>query len=52
MTKIIPPTITIREKLVILLCVFIIQMVKPWEYDHQFSKFWEEIKGVINEKVL
>jgi len=50
MATVIPPTITIREKLVIVLCVFMIQMVKPWEYSHQFNKFWEEIKEIINQK--
>ena len=37
-------TISLREKLVIILVVFLIQMLKPWEYSHQFTKFWEEIK--------
>ena len=25
-----------------------IQMVKPWQYDHQFTKFWDEIKELIS----
>lgn len=36
--------VSTREKLVIILVVFLIKMLKPWEYDHQFTKFWEEIK--------
>lgn len=42
-----PEQLTLREKFVIVLVVFLIQMVKPWEYDHQFKKFWEEIKDII-----
>lgn len=36
--------ITIREKIVIILVIFMIKMIKPFEYDHQFTHFWEEIK--------
>ena len=36
--------ITTREKLVVVLVVFLIKMLKPWEYDHQFKEFWSEIK--------
>ncbi len=37
--------ITAREKIVIILVVFLIKMLKPWQFDHQFTKFWEEIKS-------
>lgn len=33
-----------REKIVITLVIFVIRMLKPWTYDHQFTKFWDEIK--------
>lgn len=46
----IPETLTRREKLVIILVIFLVQMLKPWEYSHQFTKFWEEIKETMNEK--
>ncbi len=45
MEKIEQTTISRREKIVIILVVFLIKMIKPWEYDHQFTKFWDEIKA-------
>ena len=42
------PYFTIRERMVITLTIFIIQMIKPWEYDHQFTKFWDEIKSLLS----
>ncbi len=48
--KEIPQNITKREKFVIVLVIFLIQMVKPWEYDHQFTKFWEELKTIIKDE--
>lgn len=33
-----------RHKIVITLVVFLIQMIEPWEYSHQFTKFWDELK--------
>lgn len=42
--------ISIREKIVVTLVVFLIQMIKPWEYSHQFTKFWEDLKEQINAK--
>lgn len=36
-----------REKFVITICVFLIQMIKPWQYDHQFKNFWDELKEII-----
>lgn len=43
--------ITIKEKLVVILVIFLIKMIKPWQYDHQFDKFWSEIKEAINPKI-
>ena len=37
----------LREKFVIVICMFLIKMAKLWEYDHQFTKFWEEIKKTL-----
>jgi len=36
-----------REKFVVVLVVFLIQMIKPWQYDHQFKEFWQELKDII-----
>ena len=41
--------INVREKIVIILVVFIIKMIKPWEYDHQFKNFWDELKEQISK---
>lgn len=40
--------ITIREKVVIILVIFLIRLMKPWQYDHQFDSFWNELKNAIN----
>jgi len=40
-----------REKVVVTLVVFLIQMIKPWQYDHQFKAFWEELKSIITKEV-
>lgn len=39
--------INIREKLVIILTLFLVKMIAPWEFDHQFKDFWEEVKATI-----
>lgn len=39
--------ITVRERLTIVLVIFLVKMIKPWQYDHQFDKFWNEIKESI-----
>jgi hypothetical protein len=39
--------LTIREKLVLHLVIFLIQMIHPWEYSHQYDKFWNELKELI-----
>ena len=41
--------INAREKLIIILIIFLIKMLKPWEYDHQFTKFWDEISKSMKE---
>ena len=30
--------------IVITLTIFLIKMLAPWEYDHQFKDFWEQIR--------
>lgn len=42
--------LTIRERIALTLTVFVIQMVHPWEYSHQFSKFWEELKELSKQR--
>jgi len=37
--------LTKREKIVIILVIFLITMMKPWEYDHQFTEFFKEVKS-------
>lgn len=37
-------TINQRERLTVILIIFLIKMIKPWQYDHQFEKFWGEVK--------
>ncbi len=45
--KILSEKLSIRERIVVVLVVFLIQVIKPWEYDHQFTKFWDELKAII-----
>ena len=40
--------LTIREELVVQLTIFLIQMIHPWEYSHQYDKFWGEIKELLS----
>ncbi len=42
--------LTIREKIVIRLILFLIQMLKPYEYDHMFDKYYSEMKELIGLK--
>lgn len=37
-------SISARERIVIILVIFLIRMLKPWTYDHQFTEFFSEIK--------
>ncbi len=37
--------ITNREKLTIILVIFLIKMLQPWEFEHKFKEFWEEVKS-------
>ena len=43
--------ITTREKIVIRLVIFLVQMLKPFEYDHQFKEFFNEVKELIGIKI-
>lgn len=40
--------LSLREKLVIILVVFLCKVIRPWQYDHQFKEFWDEIKKLSN----
>lgn len=39
-------SLTIREKIVLTLTIFLIQMLHPWEFSHQYDKFWQELKDL------
>jgi hypothetical protein len=41
--------INTREKVVVMLTLFLIQMIHPWEYSHQYEKFWAEIKDAMKK---
>lgn len=41
-----------KEKVVTILVIFLIKMLKPWEYDHQFTQFWDELKSVMDESEI
>ena len=50
-------TLNFKEKMVLVLVIFLIKMIKPWQYDHQFDHFWADLKSlarggdfIINEK--
>lgn len=42
--------ITIREKIVIRLVLFVIQLLNPYEYEHQFKGYFNEMKELIGLK--
>lgn len=42
-------SLSIREKLVLTLVIFLIQMIHPWEYSHQYKDFWEQLKKLRDE---
>lgn len=42
--------IPVRMRLVIVLTLFLIKMIAPWQYDHQFKEFWAEVKAAIRSK--
>jgi len=42
--------ISIREKIVIRLVLFLIQMIKPYEFEHQFKEYFKEMKQLIDIK--
>lgn len=37
--------LTTREKLVVILTIFLIQLISPWEYNHKYKEFFKEIKS-------
>ena len=48
--------ISAREKIVVVLVLFLIKILKPWEYDHQYDKYFASIvelmeKGKLTDKV-
>lgn len=40
--------ISIREKITIRLVLFLIQMIHPYEYEHQFKEYFSEMKELIS----
>jgi len=36
-----------REVLVVYLVLFVIQILKPWQYGHEQKEFFEELKSII-----
>jgi len=43
--------LTIREKIAIRLVLFLIQLIQPYEYEHQFKEYFREMKELIGIKV-
>ena len=39
-----------REKLTIVLVLFIINLLKPWQYSHQQDEFYEQVYDLIGLK--
>lgn len=39
--------LTIREKIVIRLVIFLIQMIKPFDYEHEFTAFFKDILSLM-----
>lgn len=39
-----------REKLVIVLIMFIINLLKPWKYNHEQKQFFDEVYSLIGFK--
>jgi hypothetical protein len=37
-----------KEKIVTLLVLFLVRVLKPWQYDHQFDGLFKEIKEIMN----
>jgi len=42
--------LTIREKVAILLVFYMLKIVAPYEYEYQFTSFYDEIKELIKTK--
>ncbi len=43
--------LTIKERLVVRLVMFLIKMIEPYEYEHQFKELYEDISTISNEKI-
>ena len=50
MTKKSKEPLSIREKIVIKLVMFLIQVIEPYEYEHQFSNHFKEMDTLIKGK--
>lgn len=37
--------LTVRERIVFILTMFLIQMIHPWEYSHEYTKYWNSLKN-------
>lgn len=42
--------LSIREKIVVKLVIFLITVLRPWEYNHQFTEFFQAIKEDLDIK--
>ncbi len=42
--------LTTKERLVVKLIMFVIKMLEPYEYEHQFKAFYEDISKEVNSK--
>ena len=42
--------LNVREKIVLTIVIFLIQMIHPWEYSHQYKDFWEQLKKLRDEE--
>lgn len=42
--------LSIREKLAIRFLMIIVQILAPWEYEHQFDAMWADIKRQLGIK--
>ena len=42
--------LTIREKIVVRLVLFVIQMLEPYQYEHQFKEWAADMRALIVSK--
>lgn len=40
-----------KEKIVTMLVLFLVRVLKPWQYDHQFDALFKEIKDVMDTEI-